>query len=898
MFKSQIFTCSCLCIAVFGNPLRLFGVEEPWAPHILVLGSGGLIGTALTRELKSQGYRLAEVRNREHLDLRVRGSLNIFARVNISFAFALACEVGGYRFLSQHDSSSRILENNHYIDQSVFSFLNRSKDHFPFFWIGSAMTGANMSYGKAKSNALALMQSIPHGKVVHPWNVYGSVLVSVKNHVIEDWINQCLWYRKVVSLTNGHEFRNFMYATDAALSLIAFMKNFERLSKETDLCDIKTPWTSLREVAGHIQRILPNCNFSWSPHNPHYSFPKRTLKQSVESSLISSSFTLETGIDDLVRRIQRKNAEIESWTRPFFSIVFLTLQPETHIHHACHFLPHIWLEVFVLTDSRSTVQSLLCSMSLEMGLEKALLAQGEFVIVVGTLEISETVWGHFQRYDRLRRGVVYVVVSPLPFVKHYPRGTKLNLPPLVMVITHRSYWSMLLSLNNTTVELDTLVRDILCYTQLDLVLLDLFTAKSQQQNFTFDPIACSPQPISLNQAWKTEATLLLPNPKKKALFARQLPIYNYEVPSISDLPLPLLPTKKGRYGQIDLLIRSYVGAHALMLTCMHSVILFWPKHLGRIILVLDSEDPMSQEFAALWPNVDVVLEDMPLNFQNWSMQWKGYARQSWSSFYADRVTAAKHIALMDTDVALITYGIEELMFKEGKVRAVGWHSNHGYRYDPLSIKLPYSGFGGMSNLPALVKREVFGAVRTWALEHVNKTMAEVFKDNMYSQYNFLQDMAWQSFRDHYDFESNCNHPGIHVGAHFGWAESKACSICPVGPKTDVSRTLWVSELEMHSVCIALYVLISDAKTRGTVWAGCQLSSVCEGLAHKKLSQMFDFQWDSHFSTCSLDELVPIANDLIIGIINTAVLTSCNTIEHVVYQGLKREGNWTFAWASK
>eukprot|EP00808_Paulinella_micropora_P022260 g79001.t1 len=182
--------------------LPSFGVMDA-SPHVLVLGSGGLIGKALVKELKSHG---------------IPGSLGSFQAVDISFVFSLAYEVGGYRFLSHADAGRSIIESNRLIDENVFSYLHKSQ--LPFIWIGSALTGTNSSYGMAKENSLKIVLNMTNGKVAHPWNVYGSDIVSAKSHVIEDFVSGCLWNGNVTPLTDGRESRKFMHATDAALSLV------------------------------------------------------------------------------------------------------------------------------------------------------------------------------------------------------------------------------------------------------------------------------------------------------------------------------------------------------------------------------------------------------------------------------------------------------------------------------------------------------------------------------------------------------------------------------------------------------------------------------------------------------------------------------------------------------
>eukprot|EP00808_Paulinella_micropora_P010838 g63886.t1 len=849
--------------------LPSFGVMDA-SPHVLVLGSGGLIGKALVKELKSHGYHVAEVRNREHLDLRIPGSLGSFQGVDISFVFSLAYEVGGYRFLSHADAGRSIIESNRLIDENVFSYLHKSQ--LPFIWIGSALTGTNSSYGLAKENSLKIVLNMTNGKVAHPWNVYGSDIVSAKSHVIEDFVSGCLWNGNVTPLTDGRESRKFMHATDAALSLVTLMKNFDGLDKETDLVPRETPWSSLREISNVIMSVLPFCNFTWSTHHPVYEFPSKEPRQSFGSKFVVSTVSLRAGVADIVHRMQQR---------------FLTMQ------------------IFVPDDNFLNAP---CSMTLNAGLHSLdKRAYGEYVIVIGNCHQSSRIWEHFQRYERFRKDAVYVGLSNVPR-KHTQvlSGSSVSLENISMLVVHESYWR-LISQSLYNKAFPELVEEFLCRFHLELVILDAPCHDKVLRNaLNFFRNTCHLEPIPLSKMDSIEYEIYPSNPlKSPSVFrSKSLLRYNYEIPKLSSNPLPTVPGMGGRFGQIDLLIRAPISplGHNVLTTCMLSVNVFWPKHLGRVILILDSEDPMAEMYANMWPNADVVLEDPPLGYHAWGGK-AGYRRQSWSGFFVDHVTEAKYVAMIDTDAALGTYGLEELMFNQGKVRAVGWHKNHIFFDHPKkAMDLPYSGYSGMWNLPALVKREIFPALRDWASQHVNKTIGDIFQSDMYSQYNFFQDMAWQSFREAYSFESDCSKPGIHVGMHYGWAaslEGDLCSrnalmptfgkTCPKGGKDSLERLAWVLECQTHAICIALYVLIMDAKTRKTEWSHCLLSSDCARLVDIAPSQILGFQNGGEFATCKPENLRTVANDIIVGIINTAVLKSCTQVEHVRYRGIERVG---------
>ena len=109
------------------------------APNVLVLGSGGLVGRALTAELQRRGYNVLESRDRMHLDLRVQGSLSRFDDTPIAFCFFLACEVGGSKFIASGSNEVAITRNNQKIYDNVFPYLQRRK--IPFLFSSSQLSG-------------------------------------------------------------------------------------------------------------------------------------------------------------------------------------------------------------------------------------------------------------------------------------------------------------------------------------------------------------------------------------------------------------------------------------------------------------------------------------------------------------------------------------------------------------------------------------------------------------------------------------------------------------------------------------------------------------------------------------------------------------------------------------
>lgn len=73
--------------------------------RIFVAGHRGLVGSAIVRNLKTQGYSNIIIRTRQELDLADQASVHdFFARENIEYVFLAAAKVGGILFNSKYQA--------------------------------------------------------------------------------------------------------------------------------------------------------------------------------------------------------------------------------------------------------------------------------------------------------------------------------------------------------------------------------------------------------------------------------------------------------------------------------------------------------------------------------------------------------------------------------------------------------------------------------------------------------------------------------------------------------------------------------------------------------------------------------------------------------------------------
>jgi len=260
--------------------LHSFGIyndkEIENTTYVMILGSGGLIGSKLKDDLIHKGYRVIHVLSRHHLDLRIKGSLDIFNNYRIEFVYFLAYEVGGSKYLQGSENQDFILKSNTMMMDNVFEWIERQNIRFAFS--SSSLSAENSSYGISKMKGELFTRNKHNlGRVFRLWNVYGFEYPGPKSHVIPDILYQCFTKGKASFLTDGSELRQFMHVDDVSSSLIAIMEHFDETEPIVDLSD--GVWISLKELGTAIQSVLPFCSLKFSErkakhqnrHNPKLS---------------------------------------------------------------------------------------------------------------------------------------------------------------------------------------------------------------------------------------------------------------------------------------------------------------------------------------------------------------------------------------------------------------------------------------------------------------------------------------------------------------------------------------------------------------------------------------------------------------------------------------------------
>jgi nucleoside-diphosphate-sugar epimerase len=224
----------------------------------LVLGSAGLIGSALARILQKAGHRVLgmDIVHCAKEDLRIpdNGILDHYLSL-ADFAFFLAFDVGGSRYLSKYQQTYDFVSNNVRLMEATFAQLK--KHETPFLFSSSQMSNMGYSsYGALKSVGEHYTRVLG-GLVVKFWNVYGVEPNLEKAHVITDFICRARERRVIDMMTDGAEERQFLYVDDCCEALLALSASYSSIPRERELHVTSFEWTSIRVVADLVASQFP-----------------------------------------------------------------------------------------------------------------------------------------------------------------------------------------------------------------------------------------------------------------------------------------------------------------------------------------------------------------------------------------------------------------------------------------------------------------------------------------------------------------------------------------------------------------------------------------------------------------------------------------------------------------
>lgn len=202
---------------------------------VLVLGSEGIIGTALCKHLETCGHTVIhwDIKISDDHDMcNISNNNKLSDVINASdFVFFLAYDVGGAKYI--WDVDTEFISRNMMIMNNTFNLLKSKK----FIFASSTMYNMDNMYGKLKCIGEHYTTAL-QGLSVRFWNVYGKEEVSQKSHVITDIIHKYKSQGYIDLMTDGEEDRQFLYVDDCAKCLIATMNSYDEILKTEQSVDI------------------------------------------------------------------------------------------------------------------------------------------------------------------------------------------------------------------------------------------------------------------------------------------------------------------------------------------------------------------------------------------------------------------------------------------------------------------------------------------------------------------------------------------------------------------------------------------------------------------------------------------------------------------------------------
>jgi GDP-L-fucose synthase len=291
---------------------------------IYVAGHGGLVGSAIVRELEKNGYNNILMKTREELDLTRQKEVEIFFQnEKPDYVFLAAAKVGG--ILANANYPADFIRDNLLIETNVIDSAYKNKVKKLLF-LGSScvypknasqpikeeylMTGelepTNKAYAMAKIAGIVMCQSYSkqYGTnfiSVMPTNLYGEGdnFDLENSHVLPAMIRKFDDAKdnnapEVALWGTGTPKREFLYVDDLAKACVFLMDNYD----SGDIINIGTGEDlSILELANMVKNVVGyNGNIAWDKSMPDGT-PRKLLDVSKIKSLgWKPEVSLENGI--------------------------------------------------------------------------------------------------------------------------------------------------------------------------------------------------------------------------------------------------------------------------------------------------------------------------------------------------------------------------------------------------------------------------------------------------------------------------------------------------------------------------------------------------------------------------------------------------------------------------
>ena len=225
---------------------------------VLVLGSSGQIGSALCDYYTNRGIEVDcfDIIESTYEDLRIHENPILQQKVqDCDFVFFLAFDIGGSRYLKEHENTFEYIDNNMNIMVNTFKCLKELNK--PFIFASSQMSNMNWSsYGSLKKVGEHYTNTLG-GIVAKFWNVYGVEKRDESRYgVVTDFLMKASKTGKIEMITDGMETREFLYVDDACEALDILRQNYHNIDRTRDLCVTSFEETSILEVAQEVSLLF------------------------------------------------------------------------------------------------------------------------------------------------------------------------------------------------------------------------------------------------------------------------------------------------------------------------------------------------------------------------------------------------------------------------------------------------------------------------------------------------------------------------------------------------------------------------------------------------------------------------------------------------------------------
>jgi GDP-L-fucose synthase len=283
---------------------------------IFVAGHRGMVGSAIIRKLKSNGYNNI-ITSSKNLDLRNQSEVHRFmSSSRPDYVFLSAAKVGGIGYNLSNPADfiydnlmiqSNIIHSSHLNGVKKLMFLGSSciyprdcpQPMKEEYLMSSPLEPSNESYSLAKIAGIKMCQSYTdqygfNTVSVMPTNIYGpnDNFDINKSHVIPAMIVKLLSNTRVEFMGDGSPVRDFLYVDDLADAIVFLMSEWH----SPEIINIGSGLgISIKELSKKISNFIGfDGEMVWNT-----SMPNGTLKKVLDNSKIESlGWKPNTSLDD------------------------------------------------------------------------------------------------------------------------------------------------------------------------------------------------------------------------------------------------------------------------------------------------------------------------------------------------------------------------------------------------------------------------------------------------------------------------------------------------------------------------------------------------------------------------------------------------------------------------